>query len=124
MTDTIEVLIADDSPEIRAMLSLRLSLDPRFAVIGEAEDGEQAVSLVASLGPDLLLLDLGMPGMDGLEVVSLVRSAHPQIKIAILSGFPAEQLESQALSLGADIYLEKLSSIAALCDQLYAVAAN
>lgn len=124
MTDKIQVLIADDSPDIREMLSLRLALDSRFTVIGEAGDGEEAISLATELAPDLLLLDLGMPGKDGLEVLSLVRSQHPQMKIAILSGFPAQELESDALALGADAYLEKVSSIAGLCDHLYAVAAK
>ena len=124
MSDIIQVLIADDSPEIRDMLSLRLSFDPRFTVVGEAEDGEEAVSLATALAPDLLLLDLGMPGMDGLEVLGLVRAEHPQMKIAILSGFPAEQLGQHALTLGADAYLEKISSLASLGDELYALAAS
>ena len=124
MTDKIQIVIADDSPEIRQMLSLRLTLDSRFAVVGEAGDGEEAVSVAAELVPDLLLLDLGMPGKDGLEVLSIIRSEHPDMKIAILSGFPAVQLESHALSLGADIYLEKVSSLATLSDQLYALASS
>jgi DNA-binding NarL/FixJ family response regulator len=124
MTSEIQVLIADDSPDIRAMLSLHLKFDSRFSVVGQAEDGEEAVKLVGELSPDLLLLDLGMPGLDGLEVLSRTRSGNPGMKIAILSGFPAEQLEAHALSLGADVYLEKTNSLKTLCDQLYALAAS
>lgn len=121
MSDKIDVLIADDSPDIREMLSLRLSFDPRFKVVGQAGDGEEAVRLVEERVPHLLLLDLGMPAMDGLEVLSVVRSKYPEMKVAILSGFPAKQLQSHALSIGADIYLEKMDSLASLCDRLYEV---
>lgn len=124
MTSEIQVLIADDSPDIREMLTMHLNFDSRFKVVGQAGDGEQAVRLVGELSPDLLLLDLGMPGMDGLEVLSHTRSEYPGMKIATLSGFPAEQLEGHALSLGADAYLEKTNSLSTLCDRLYALAAN
>ena len=122
MTDEVRVLIADDNPDIRAMLRMRLDLDPRFAVVGEAEDGRLAVELVDQLRPDVVILDLAMPAMDGLEALPLIRSAHPTVKVAVLSGFGRQHLERQALALGADVYLDKDDSISALPDRIATLA--
>jgi DNA-binding NarL/FixJ family response regulator len=114
----IRTLIADDDPDIRELLHLSLDRDPRFTVIGEAENGEVAVSHATELAPDLILLDLAMPVMDGLEALPLIRSAQPAVKVAVLTGFVSNRLADQAHALGADIYLEKGASIASLPNKL------
>ena len=121
MTREIRLLIAEDSPQIRMMLKMKLEGDGRFEVVGEAVDGAEAVELAGRLHPDLVLLDLGMPVMDGLEALPLIRAAHPPVKVAILSGFPAAEVERQALALGADLYLEKGDALAGLSDLLQSV---
>jgi DNA-binding NarL/FixJ family response regulator len=122
MSGEIRILIAEDSPHIRMMLRLQLEEDGRFEVVGEAGDGERAVELAKELQPDVVLLDLGMPVMDGLEALPLIRSAHPGVKVAILSGFPAVEVQAQALALGADIYVEKGAPLLTLGDELSSIA--
>lgn len=101
------VLLADDTPDIRALLRLVLSRQEDFGVVAEAADGREAVAMAQEHRPDLVLLDLAMPVMDGLEAIPGVRAAAPDCKIVVLSGFNAEQMAEEALAAGADAYLEK-----------------
>jgi DNA-binding NarL/FixJ family response regulator len=112
------ILIAEDSAQIRMMLKLQLGDDERFEIVGEAKNGLEAIELTQELLPDVVLLDLGMPVMDGLEALPKIRSGHPGAKVVILSGFPAREVEAQARSLGAKLYVEKTSPLATLADQL------
>jgi NarL family two-component system response regulator YdfI len=119
MSGGIRVLIADDNSDIRALVRYRLERDDRFVVVGEAHNGRQAIELVEELKPDAVVLDLGMPVMDGLEALPFIYKAHPDVKVAILSSFPAAQVEEQARQLGVALYLEKSSSIVSVADQLH-----
>jgi DNA-binding NarL/FixJ family response regulator len=119
MSSGIRVLIADDSVDIRALVRIRLERDDRFMVVGEADNGAQAVEMVEELKPDVVILDLSMPVMDGLEALPLMHKVHPDVKVAVLSSFPAAQIEHQARELGAVLYLEKTSSINSVGDQLH-----
>lgn len=101
------VLLADDTPDIRALLRLVLSRQEDFEVVAEAADGREAVALAQEHRPDLVLLDLAMPVMDGLEAIPGVRAAAPDCRIVVLSGFNADQMADEALAAGADAYLEK-----------------
>jgi DNA-binding NarL/FixJ family response regulator len=85
-------------------------------VVGEAADGEQAVALARSLQPDLIVLDLAMPGMDGLQVATALREQQPQTAILVVSAFEAERLEAAALAAGADRYVEKGAGLQAAAD--------
>lgn len=109
MTATMaaRVLLADDTPDIRALLRLVLSRQEDFEVVAEAADGSEAVDMARLHRPDVVLLDLAMPVMDGLEAIPGVRAAVPDCKIVVLSGFNADQMEAEALGAGADAYLEK-----------------
>lgn len=107
MSAPMRVVIADDSSDIRRMLRLSLELDGDFEVVGEAGDGEQAVSLVEKEHPDAIILDLAMPVMDGLQAIVHIRERSPLTRIVVLSGFNASQMATKARSLGADAYLEK-----------------
>ena len=101
------VVIVDDTPEIRALLRLNFELEPDFTVVGEGGDGLSAIELARDRQPDLVVLDLAMPLMDGLQALPELTAAAPQARVLVLSGFNAEQAADQALALGAHAYIEK-----------------
>jgi DNA-binding NarL/FixJ family response regulator/two-component sensor histidine kinase len=121
------VLLADDTPEIRLLLRMALELEGGFEIVGEAADGAQALHLADDHRPDAVILDLAMPVMDGLEAIPAIRRATPETKILVLSGFTSDQMEREALSVGADAYLEKgvpPQDIVALLQKLCSVSSN
>src|SRR5688500_14714542 len=104
----IRVLLADDVPDIRALLRLAIERDGRFEIVAEAADGIEAVDLAGQWEPDLVVLDLAMPRMDGLQAIPEIREhigAHG--RIVVLSGFESERLGPQAIQTCADAYVEK-----------------
>jgi len=101
------VYIADDVQALRTLWRELLSDDPAIEVVGEAADGAQAIAGVRETRPDVLLLDLSMPGVDGLEVIRVLREQRLQTGIVVASGFSAARLAPLALELGADDYFEK-----------------
>jgi DNA-binding NarL/FixJ family response regulator len=103
----ITVLIADDHDLFREGLRMLLAQDRGIMVVGEATDGLQALSLTESLQPDILLLDVRMPELGGLEALPKIRATCPMTKVLILSGFPEDELIARALELGAKGYLLK-----------------
>lgn len=111
---TVRVLIVDDDPKIRRIVSICLSLESGFEVVGEASDGAEAVRLAGTSHPDVVLLDLEMPGMNGLAAMPAIRAQLPDAKIAVLSAFPDPFTLGDALSRGADTYLDKAMGLAEL----------
>ena len=105
--DVFRVLIADDVQDLRSMLRLALELSGRFTVVAEAMDGAHAVDLAAMYKPDLALLDLSMPALDGLEALPRILDASPATKVVVLSGFEEARMAPVALKSGATAYLEK-----------------
>jgi DNA-binding NarL/FixJ family response regulator len=105
------VLLADDHDLMRKLLRTVLSTRPGLEVVGEAADGPEAVELARTLEPDLIVLDLAMPGMDGLQVANAVRTAHPDCAILVLSAFEAEHAAAAAIAAGADRYVEKAAGL-------------
>jgi len=105
--DTISVFLADDVPELRELIRYGLEGDEDFVVVGEAGDGAAAIEGVAETNPSAILLDLSMPGMDGLEAIPEIRRGRPDVAIIILSGFSASRMERKARERGADGYVEK-----------------
>lgn len=89
------------------LLRLVLEGDGRFQVVGEAEDGAQAIELAAERRPDVAVVDLAMPTMDGLEAIPSMRSASPDMRIVVLSAFAADTMRQEALAVGAHGYIEK-----------------
>ena len=104
---TIRVLLADDSLEFRGLLRILLNRDARFEIIGEADNGVEAVDLAKELRPDVVLLDVAMPKMDGLQALPGIREAVPAAKVVMLSAFGATEMAKKATSRGANAYLEK-----------------
>ncbi len=104
---SISVLLADDYLPFRVMLRYLLETDPDVEVVGEAGDGEEAVELAAELDPDVIMLDLAMPRLDGWEAIPLLKERAPRTSIVVLSGFPEERMRDPSLRDGISTYLEK-----------------
>ena len=124
MKDTISVVLADDTEEIRLLLRLALSTDERFTVVGEASDGAQAVEVAAKLKPTAIVIDLAMPVMDGLQAIPEIKRRTEDTKIIVFSAFEADQMSNEALSRGADAYIEKGASYNVLINKLVELHEN
>ena len=119
----IRVVVCDDVPGMRALLRVVLEEDPGVAVVGEAGDGQTGVELVAELQPDVVLLDLSMPRLDGLEAIDEIHRVAPQAKIVVFSGFAAADMAERALSRKASRYVEKGGALETVRDAVRDVAA-
>lgn len=103
----MRVLICDDQAMIRDGLTLLLNLEPDIEVVGAAAGGRQAVELSSSLTPDIVLMDLKMPGMNGVEATRQIRRQQPQVKILVLTTYDHDEWLFEALRVGAAGYLLK-----------------
>jgi PAS domain S-box-containing protein len=110
------VLIVDDAEDIRALLRMKLGREKGIDVVGEAGDGVEAVARARELQPHLVLLDMAMPRMDGLQALPLIRAAVPDVHVIVLSGFNQGTLEREALAAGADRYVVKGGSMRELVE--------
>src|SRR6266550_8185994 len=97
----VRVLLVDDLPDIRLVMRLLLEADGRAEVVGEAADGAEAVRLAGELHPDAIVLDLRMPGMDGVSALPLIRDAAPGTVVVALSALPVGPMTDRAVDLGA-----------------------
>jgi DNA-binding NarL/FixJ family response regulator len=103
----IKVLIVDDKPEMRMTLAEKLSFFPEYNCVGTASDGVEAVSSVKSNQPDVILMDLQMPHMDGIDATLEIKSIHPEVKILITTVMDDNAHIFHAIKAGADGYLLK-----------------
>ena len=104
---TCRVLIADDHAIIRAGLRALLTTAANHEVVGEAADGNEAIHMVNQLGPQVLLIDLSMPRMNGTEAIQVIRERHPSLKIIALTVHRTEEYVRAALDAGANGYMLK-----------------
>lgn len=110
----IRVFVADDHPMVRFGLTALVAAQPDMRVAGEAGDGHEAVRLIAELAPDVALVDLLMPGLDGLAVIARLRERLPQTRFIMLTSLVDPARARQALNAGASGYLLKTASAAQL----------
>lgn len=121
---TTTVMVADDQVLVRAGVTALLSQLPGFECTAAVEDGERCLAACAERAPDVLLLDLDMPGRDGLEVAALVRERHPQVRVVILTGRAEAGLARRALALGAAGFVSKDFVLDELATALRSVVAG
>ena len=103
----IRILLADDHPVVRDGLAAMLATQPDFEVVGEAGSGEEALSEAARLRPALVLMDLEMPGVDGIEAIRRLRAADPSVQVVVLTAFDTDDRIVGAIQAGAQGYLLK-----------------
>jgi NarL family two-component system response regulator YdfI len=122
MADPIRLLIVDDHSIVRDGMRLILETVEDFEVLGEAADGDQAVNLAEELKPDVILMDLRMPGMDGLTAIRQLKETQPQIAVIILTTYNEDQMMLDGLKAGARGYLLKDTPRDLLFDTVRAAA--
>jgi NarL family two-component system response regulator YdfI len=122
MSDSIRILVADDHLIIRQGLRLILETEAGFELVGEAADGAEAVRLCAELHPAVVLMDLRMPGVDGLTAIERLQAEQPQIAVVILTTFNEDDLMLRSLQAGAKGYLLKDTDRETLFNSIRAAA--
>jgi two-component system response regulator NreC len=122
MTDRIRILIADDHTIFRSGLKLLFSSEPAFDVIAEAEDGAQAIELAHQLQPDVVLMDIGMPGINGYEATKTIKADNPDVNILVLTMHRSEEYFFKMLDAGASGYVLKGAETEELIQAVQTVA--
>ncbi|AMP69698.1 response regulator transcription factor [Ralstonia solanacearum] len=121
MSTVHRLLIAEDHHLLRCGLRSMLSALGEYEVVGEAKDGREACQLAISLIPDLVLTDLSMPGMNGIDMVATIKRRLPQIRVVVLTVYKAEEYVREALRVGVDGYVLKDASFEELVTALHVV---
>jgi DNA-binding NarL/FixJ family response regulator len=110
----IRVLVCDDVQAFRALMRYTLQEDPGIEVVGEAADGMAAIAAAERLQPDVVLLDLTMPVLDGIDAIPAVLERAPGTRVVALSGWGAERMAEAAIEQGAVAYVEKTDDVQAI----------
>jgi NarL family two-component system response regulator LiaR len=120
----IQVMVVDDHGVVRSGLRFFLLGFEDMVLVGEAANGQEALQLCAENPPDIILMDMVMPGMDGVTTTQLIRDRHPQVQVIALTSFPDEDLVQRALQAGAISYLLKNVPAEELAEAIRAAAAG
>jgi len=121
---TIKIVIADDHPLFRRGLKHALEETNDIQVIGESSNGDDLISLIKNLIPDIILLDIAMPGKSGLDLLKQLKNDHPKLPVLILSVYPEEQYAVRFLKAGASGYLTKESAAEKLAEAIRKIASG
>jgi len=124
MSRPISVVVCDDVPELRRLARAVLEQDGEMEVVGEASDGREALEVIERLQPDVVVLDLSMPEIDGLEAIPLIHQISPPSEIVVFSGFEEGKVAEVALSLKASRYVRKGSPLEDLRSAVRELAAD
>ena len=117
----IKILVVDDHPLVRFGVISQLKTSHEFEVVGEAEDGEEAVQKAEKLSPDLILMDLFLPGLSGIEATKIIRKKFPAIRVLVLTGYENRDYVYQIVNSGADGYILKDAEKQQIFDAIRAV---
>jgi DNA-binding NarL/FixJ family response regulator len=120
----IRVLLCDDAEGFRALMRSSLADDPSIEIVGEAADGEAGVEATAELQPDVILLDMSMPRMGGLQAIPKMRRSAPGTSIIGLSSLSAARMAAPSIEIGAHTYLEKGTGLEDIRAAIHAAAAR
>jgi DNA-binding NarL/FixJ family response regulator len=120
--DPIRLLLCDDAAQLRRLYRMVFEAESDFAVVGEAGDGEQGIDVARTLQPDVVLLDIAMPVMDGLEAIPGIRTAAPDAAIVMCTAMIDDRVRRRALDLGAHAFIEKGHDPRKLIDQVRCAA--
>lgn len=123
-THTIQVLLVDDHPVVRAGLQTLLECEDDIRVIGSAGSGAEAMTQLGNLGPDVVLMDLRMPGMEGPEAIVAMRRLQPGLRVLVLTNYQEDESIAQAFQAGAMGYLLKSSPQEEILEAVRALARN
>ena len=118
----MKILVVDDHPSIRRTLRQLIEMQDEFSVVGEGSNGIEAIDLIDRLGPDIVLMDINMPVMNGVEATRTIKQEHPEVRVLALTAFADMSLVSSMVRAGASGYLLKGGSANELLDSLHAVA--
>jgi two-component system, NarL family, invasion response regulator UvrY len=116
---SVKVLVVDDQAPFRTAAKRVVAMTPGFEVVGEAQSGEEAVELTSSLEPDLVLMDINLPGINGIEAVRRIHRSRPATLSFLLSTYAAADLPSDARSCGAVAYIHKEQFMPKLLSELW-----
>lgn len=119
--DVIRILLAEDHTVVRESIREALQRETEFKVVGEASNGEEAVKLASELRPDVILMDISMPGLNGIEATKQIKAICPSVAVLILSAYDDEQYIFSVLSAGAAGYLLKDVGVADLVEAIRTV---
>jgi hypothetical protein len=122
MADPPTIVVVDDAPDVRMLLKTKLRLSGRLDVVGEGADGDDAVELARKHRPSLMLLDVSMPGRDGLAALPLVLDASPTTRVVMFSGFDETGLAELTRALGASEFIQKSVPLEELVERLVSIA--
>jgi len=116
--EQIRILLAEDHANFRKSLKTLIESDKDFEVVGEAKDGKQAVKLAGELQPDIVIMDIGMPLLNGLEATRQVMTRNPSTRVLILSSYSEPEYIKKAMEVGVSGYLIKQSSAPVLIEAI------
>lgn len=118
-TQPCRVVVVDDTPEIRMVVRTLLGLDEDVEVVGEAKNGLEAIQLAGEHRPDVVVLDIAMPVMDGMEAIPEIARVSPETSIVMYSAHASPELQSKAIGLGAHHFVKKGGDPTELVDRVH-----
>jgi pilus assembly protein CpaE len=114
----INVFLVDDRESVRRGLKMRLALEEDLRVVGEAADGRRAINLIQELKPDVVIMDIEMPGMDGISAAAVLHDMAPEVKVVMLSLHDNTFLRDRARIAGASAFVEKREGATSLLTEI------